>query len=163
MSSATVICDASFYREQKGPPRGTGVGGWAAWVRIDHVPRVVKGYGSIRAKNLYSSTEAEVYAALNGIWLALQYGATDVLVRSDCMTVCQLIDKTARVGGKTHHVWWEALKREDMKVPGLLSARHVKGHSKIVDPASWVNDWADRHARKGMIAAREGRPCSVML
>jgi len=153
-SSATVICDASFYREGKGRPRGTGVGGWAAWVRVDHIHFAIKKHGIIKAKNLYSSTEAEVYAALNGIWIALQYGAHDVLVRSDCMTVCQLIDKSARVGGRTHQVWWEAMCRPDMQVPGTLSARHVKGHSGGTCPASWTNEWCDKHAKISMKEAR---------
>ena len=150
MSSATVITDASFGPAQEG--RGGGVGGWAAWVRVDHLDHPIKRCGVLKDPSLQGSAEAEVYAALNGIWLAAQRGATSILVRSDCMTVTQLIEGTAK-SPSLRELWNDALRRDDMR--GLsLQALHVKGHGPIKTAASYANDWCDKASRAQMKQAR---------
>lgn len=147
---ATVICDASFSPFRK-DGAGGGIGGWAAWIRIDNVLEAIKGHGVLKGPVL-NSTHAEVYAALNGIWLARKHGAEGVLVRSDCMAVIHLISGEARPG-TLRNIWRDALERRDMR--GVqLKGEHVKGHGVIKCRATWVNDWADRTAKDEMRRAR---------
>lgn len=145
MIRATVLCDASFDKPRS---RRYGFGGWAAWIAIDGQAERVKGFGPIKADDLTNSTEAEVYAALNGIWLARRHGATHVLVRSDCTTVAELIEGKVR-SPRLLSIWRRALARPDMQGV-ILEARHVKGHGEITCRATFVNDWCDRHAKAAM-------------
>lgn len=150
---ATVISDASFCNQNKARP----LGGWAAWVRVDGWGCPIKGYGTIGDKRLKRSTDAEVMAALNGIWLARRYGGRDILLRSDCMAVIDLMYGRVR---KQHlvDIWASALAREDMQ--GIrLRGQHVKGHGVIHSAATWVNDWCDRNAKNAMRMARKGQTC----
>lgn len=150
---ATVISDASFCNQDKSNP----LGGWAAWVRVDGWPAPIKGFGTIGDKRLRSSSDAEVMAALNGMWLARRYGGQQVLVRSDCMTVVDLIEGRVR-SERLLAIWRSALQREDMQ--GItLRAQHVKGHGVIHSAATWVNDWCDRNAKNAMRMARKGQQC----
>lgn len=154
---ATVVCDASFYQHPSG---GAVHAGWAAWVKGDG-GLAVRGYGIIKPVPNMTSTTAEMYAALNGIWLAARGGATQVLVRSDCMTVAEAIQGRLR---KRYliELWAEALAAG--KVQHVqLTAKHVKGHGAITDPATWVNDWCDKHARKAQHKSRKGQQCQVIL
>lgn len=141
MRWATLICDASFHPK-------AGIGAWAAWIRIDGATDPIAKCGVLTV-DVTNSTFAEIYAALNGIWLARHHGAQAVLVRSDCMTVVDLVEGRIRPNSKVSRVWQSALARPDMKGV-LLKAQHVKGHGDIVCRATWVNDWADRHAKQAM-------------
>ncbi len=138
---ATVITDASYDHRFK-------VGGWAAWIRCDGDSGGLRRSGPLKEK-VPSSTNAEVRAALNGVWLARNtFGATHILLQSDCMTVIQLslgqvkaVDLCA--------LWAAAFEREDMA--GVqITARHVKGHGPITNARTHVNDWCDRYARSHM-------------
>jgi ribonuclease HI len=155
--TATVISDASFYQ---GPNKNRGhqvYAGWAAWVKVDGIKEPIKGYGPVKIKDLRNSAEAEVCAALNGIWLAARAGASTILVRSDCLTVIHLINGQVKAD-YLKKLWNEAFERPDMR--GLhLIGKHVKGHGTIKDSATWVNDWCDRNARMAMRASRKGQVC----
>lgn len=134
---ATVITDASF--------RG-GYGGWAGWLRIDGHPLPIKESGQLRSCE--NSTVAEVMAAANGVWLAAYYGATHILLQSDCMAVIHLtqrLTKSERLLG----IWRELMDRPHM-VGVHVTGRHVKGHGQIKDARTWVNDWCDKNARRHM-------------
>jgi len=156
MTRATVISDASFYQGSRldlrqGIVRGP-FAGWAAWVRVDNKPEAVKGFGVL--KKCDTSAEAEVYAVLNGVWLAARAGAKIILVRTDCMAVIHLIEGKTRAE-RMLSIWDDAFAREDMK--GLtVSGRHVKGHGQINNAASYVNDWCDKHAGIAMRKSRRG-------
>lgn len=146
MTRATVITDASFCAT-------TGAGGWAAWVRLDTIKGPVKQSGCFHERQT-SSTFAEVYAALNGIWIARALGATEILLQSDCMTVKHLRDGRCKSPGLVK-AWTEALGREDMA--GIkVSVRHVKGHNyhRTKDARTFVNDWCDRKAKEHMVMQR---------
>lgn len=159
--TATVISDASFY-EQGRPPKQRTFGGWAAYVRIDDNPKPVKGYGSIHNHtDKLTSTSCEMFAAINGIWLAKQYGATEVLVRSDCMAVICAISG-GNLTDKMRSVWLRALTLAQCLDINLRS-HHLRAHTEAIDAASWVNDWCDRHARKGMYSSRKGIKCIELL
>ena len=147
---ATVVCDASFYRCDK--TRVT-CAGWAAWVKCDSGV-LIKGYGSIKAY-VPDNTVAEVYAALNGIWLATQKGATHILIRSDCLAVVGLANGTHK-NTRLLGIWADGIQNHDMS--GVITiGRHVKGHGVIKDSASWVNNWADVNSRKAQRDARKGK------
>jgi len=159
--TATVISDASFYEEGR-PPKQRTFGGWAAYVRIDGNPKPVKGYGSIHSSTeKLTSTTCEMFAAINGIWLAKQNGASQVLVRSDCMAVIGAITG-GNLTNRMRHIWVRSLAHAKC-LDVALRAHHVRGHTEAVDAASWVNDWCDRHARKGMFSSRKGIKCLELL
>lgn len=150
MTKATVIADASHCHR-------LNVGGWAAWVRVDDFKTPIKGYGVLKGK-LPDATVCEVYAALNGVWLAVQYGADDILLRTDCMAVVHLVHREIK-SKRLQHVWREATSQPWFKGVRVLSARHVPGHGKIVNAATFVNDWCDAKAKFAMKQARQGNPC----
>jgi ribonuclease HI len=149
---ATVICDASFRRVANQATHA----GWAAWVKGDG-GIAVKGYGTLTTRADMNSTIAEMYAALNGIWLASKAGADVVLVRSDCMAVVQAIDGKLK---KKYLIdlWGNSLHKHGM-AHLQVNARHVKGHGKVNNPATWVNDWCDKHAKFAQRQSRKGKPC----
>lgn len=154
MTKATVFTDASFCSRNK-------IGGWAAWVRIDGHKKGFKGYGSLKGP-VPTSADAEVMAALNGIWIAATNGAKDILVRSDCKTVEQALEKRVR-NQRIKNLWNRAMAMDWAK--GItLESRHVKAHvAPNGQRATWVNNWCDEHAKIGMAAARRGRPLTAQL
>jgi ribonuclease HI len=139
---ATVITDASFCHITK-------KAGWAAWIRVDGLREPIKAYGSFKRK-VSTSINAEKMAAINGVYLAVKHGADAVLLQSDCLSVVHLIDGTTKKQSlKTE---WDGLLRQAGVSGVLLSAKHVRGHTKIDDARSYVNRWCDTHAniaRKG--------------
>lgn len=157
MITATVVSDGSFHqlRRKLGPAHA----GWAAWVRVDGNPKPIKGFGSIRLGLCQSSNDAELYAALNGIWLAVRAGAEHILVRSDCATVQHAIEGKLK-NQRLKSIWEVSMARPDMKA--TLSARHVKGHGEIVCSATFVQDWCDTRAKIGQQRSRKGMKCLVI-
>lgn len=156
--SATVICDASYHGVTGRTPVHAG---WAAWVRIDGVNEPVRGYGSLPPGLCLSASDAEMYAAINGLWLAAKHGAGKVLVRSDCMTVVQAIQGTLK-NERLKTLWVEGLDK--CKLQGVvIRARHVKGHGTVQCAATYVNDWCDKHAKLSQRKARGGSPCQKIL
>lgn len=123
---ATVITDASYC------PR-TRAGGWAAWITSDEGRTQHAGCFKDLAK---TPTEAELWAMLNGIWLAYEAGATEILVQSDCTGAVHLINSKCP---------------ETRLFKGVhIYARHVKGHTDIKEPRFYVNRWCDEEAKKHM-------------
>lgn len=151
MTTATVICDASLHVS----PRGKISAGWAAWVRVDNVPYPIKGYGSIVSQDMRDSFHAETLASLNGAWLAKRYGAESALIQTDCMTLVHVICGVVR--SKPILTFWRSSLEKANLLGFPLSARHVKGHGPVVDVRTYLNDWCDRHARRGMFAARDNQ------
>lgn len=154
---ATVITDASYFVDPKKPNRSYG--GWAAWVRVDGIDRPIKGYGSINAQEKLTSTICEMYAAINGAWMAKNEGAGHILIRSDCMAVIHAITGY-QLKPDLRRIWFEGLKKADL-MGVVIEATHVPGHGEINSRATYVNDWCDRQAYRGMSAARKGQPCLI--
>lgn len=126
----TVITDASFCQK-------TRAGGWAAWLTSDK--------GRVRKAGCFhdlpqNSTQAELWAALNGIWLALEHGATHVLIQSDCQGALLKISR-----GIPELSLFNGL---------FIKTKHVKGHSATQDARSYVNRWCDAEAKKHMLRQR---------
>ena len=147
MTRATVITDASFCDKEQ-------IGGWAAWVRIDGRAEPIKKYADFRVP-VRNSREAEMFAAVNGIWLAAKYGATEVLVQTDCVAVVDMLN------GATQK---KSLKRDfaaAMQKAGVAavkrSAKHVRGHTTVSDARSYVNRWCDKMAKTAMRRQRCAR------
>lgn len=143
MTRATVITDASFCSD-------TNAAGWAAWIRVDFHAEPVRLSGPFRT-NPETSGEAEIWAAVNGIFAAARHGATVVLVQSDNLGVVEGINGHSKKYAK----WWNAALKRAFSGPDApavphLHARHVKGHSKNSDARSWVNRWCDRKSRAAM-------------
>lgn len=142
---ATVITDASFDPE-------TGAAGWAAWIRHNNDGGVpVTQSGKIRGR-CQNSTEAEIKAAINGVFIAARCGATHVLLQSDCMSVIHLAKGTAKSPWMLD-LWNEAMYSAPFA--GLvIRGKHVKGHGPINSARAYVNDWCDKYSRQHM---RRGR------
>ena len=145
---ATVITDASYCAQVK-------VGGWAAWVRVDGVPEAIKHSGGFKTEP-QSSTHAEVLAAINGIWLAVKHGASEILVQSDCLAVVHAIRKQLNPESPVMAFWSEGLARAEI-TGVILTARHVKGHTHNAGARFYVNRWCDEHAGHHMRKARSER------
>jgi ribonuclease HI len=147
---STVITDASFDRVGS-----RGYGGWAAWVRLDHLPKPIKKSGAFTKYPVHNSLQAEVLACVNGIAVALHYGASDILLQTDCVAVVSVINKKAKPTAKALPLVNHALGM--INLTGVrLKARHVKGHTKNPDARSYVNRWCDAEAKKHMRRLRDG-------
>lgn len=137
---ATVITDASFC------PR-TQAAGWAAWIRLDGRKDPIKQYGSFK-EPVATSRDAEMLAAINGVFIAAKEGATQVLVQTDCLAVVHMFE-----GITVNRAIKEAFTRARTKA-GILgitvSAKHVRGHTNDPASRSWVNRWCDEQAGKEM-------------
>lgn len=142
---STVITDASFCDKSK-------VAGWAAWIRVDGINDPIKRYGSFRTMP-QTSTDAEMLSAINGIWIAKQFGANGVLLQTDCLSVVHLIDGTT-IKRKTKDRWIRYLASAGI-LDIDLRAKHVRGHTKVDDARSYVNRWCDRNAKMAMREARK--------
>lgn len=129
---ATVNTDASFC------PR-TKSAGWAVWISIDGGMKVKKsGMFKERPKN---STEAELWAIFNGIWLAAQCGVTSILVQNDCKAA---LAHTMRDTMQTREL------HKSLPRSVNIRTKHVKAHTDTASPRTWVNDWCDAEAKKWM-------------
>lgn len=136
MARATVIADASFCPM-------TRAGGWAVWINVNwangnHRRIQQSGVFHTRAVN---STEAERWAAYNGIWIAYKVGARDILIQTDCLSV--VVGEHSATFKK---MWPDA----------RIKWKHVKGHNlhNVQDRRTWVNNWCDKHAKRRMRAQR---------
>ena len=141
---ATVITDASFCPKTK-------AAGWAAWVRVDGISEPIKRYGAFK-EPVTSARDAEMLAAINGVFIAAKVGAMQVLVQTDCLAVVHMFE-----GVTVQQAIKDAFTRAQAKagILGLkVSAKHVKGHSNDPAPRSWVNRWCDEQAGKEMRAHR---------
>lgn len=146
-NKATVLTDASFCQETK-------IGAWAGWIKMDRPPQpgAIRGFGLLRVCE--DSTLAEVMAAANGCFLAASHGASHILLQSDCMAVIHLVGGQGRAS-RLLEVWGQLVAMPVMEGV-FISARHVKGHGRIHNARTWVNDWCDRTAYEIMREARAG-------
>ncbi|MCK9513557.1 MAG: reverse transcriptase-like protein [Pigmentiphaga sp.] len=144
-NKATVITDASFCPDTK-------IGTWAGWIKMDVPPYPGPIRGSGRLRHSEDSTTAEVMAAANGCYLAAANGASHILLQSDCMAVIHLVEGR----GKAERLLaiWEDLMGRGVMAGVFITARHVKGHGRIHNARTWVNDWCDRTAYEIMRKAR---------
>ena len=94
---------------------------------------------------------AELQAVLNGIWLAYQNGAKEILVQTDCMSVVHAVQGM----GAYARLYLNA-KAEHFPA-AVVRAKHVKGHTQVADARSWCNRWCDRNAKEQMRKQRDGR------
>jgi len=124
---ATVIVDASFCPAFK-------CGAWAAWVTMEG-QRIIRA--GVFKTNPENSIQSELWAAVNGVYLAVNSGAEEILVQSDCMFVV------------------ENLKKHVGEYSALIATRHVKGHSNKKGKRYYVNRWCDKTSRKLMREKRE--------
>lgn len=136
----TVITDASWCPKTK-------VGGWAAWIAGDAGRH--KAHGRLKA-SLPGSANAELYACLNGIYIAHSLGYRRVLLQTDCLQVAEQI---WRKKGDLYCIWVKAFDEHSIS-DVYVEIRHVKGHTSGVTAATWVNNWCDKHAKREMRRAR---------
>jgi ribonuclease HI len=159
MTSSQVVSDASFYQHE-GSRNAPVAGGWAAWIRVDGVPYDIHAYGSIKFSGLLTSTIAEMCAAVNGAWIAQEAGAKHIVIKSDNLTVVRSIRGNFLSSSKIMHLWYDI--RKFAGITARLEAKHVQAHTGRSDQASLINEWCDKHARLGMLAARKNKTLFVM-
>lgn len=137
----TVITDASHCP-------ATNAGGWACWITASQrqgkhtygEPVRFKRYGAF--KDLVESAhEAEIKAILNGCTLAVNNFAPECIhVVSDCISAMDYLQKKPQ---------WKA-KLAAIVGPAQVTFKHVKAHTKVQDPRSFVNRWCDEKAKEAM-------------
>lgn len=135
--TGTVISDASLCHETK-------AGGWAVWVRVDGGIRIQQAGPFKRRPD--NATEAELWAAINGLTIAYKAGATEVLLQTDSLNVVQMVQRNKQ--SFTGH-----LRRLGIKL--RVRAKHVKGHTRVQDARSHCNRWCDKEARRHMKQQRK--------
>lgn len=136
---ATVITDASFCMKTK-------KAGWAAWIRLDD-GQCVKRYAAFKG-HVDRSDLAEMKGAVNGIWLAMKHGATDVLLQCDCKSVVDAIN--------ANNDKWKRQRAKGGITGVSVRSKWVRGHTDTDDARSYVNRWCDEKARGEMRKARRG-------
>lgn len=142
---STVITDASFCHR-------TQAAGWAAWIRVDGEAEAIRYSGTFEKSRPDNPTRAELFASLNGIWIASKYGATDVLLQTDCMAVIH----AASGRGSLAPLWRKKL--EEFGLSTLqIRCKHVKGHTNRAEPRYYVNRWCDEAAGRHMRTERACR------
>ena len=141
MGLATVITDASFCDKTK-------TAGWAAWIVMDGIRH--KRYGAFKNK-VERSDLAELYAGWNGIFLARKLGATNVLLQTDCEAAIQML--SGGVSDRQKRYMKRLRKKKFLDMSGV-TFRHVKGHTDVDDPRSYVNRWCDEMAKTAMREVR---------
>lgn len=134
----TVVTDASWCPHER-------VAGWAAWLVCDGNRH--KQYGAFK-ETVASSTEAEVKAILNGLYLARKrYDAQHYHVVSDCVGAMLKLQNALN--------WRHELE----KIVGTsrVTFKHVKAHTRNTDARSYVNNWCDVNAKTAMWSQRTGK------
>ena len=145
----TIITDASFCHQTK-------AAGYGAWISTDGGIRIRKA-GAIKGSP-ETSTEAEMKAALIGIWYAYAHGVRDMLVQTDCLTVVDIIRGYAPKGKHAHILTQLYIAARVKYFPeAVLKAKHVKGHTNVQDARSFVNRWCDEQAGIAMRTERRNR------
>lgn len=145
MTRATIITDASFCHK-------TNTAGWAAWIRVDGIAEPIRRYGSFK-EPVENSFQAEMLAAINGVWIAKQCGATEFFLQTDCMLVVNLA--LGEVKKRAYVAQWNAAKERAGLSRIALRAKHVRGHTQTDDARSFVNRWCDKNAKQEMRKARK--------
>ena len=144
MTRATIITDASYCPK-------TGAAGWAAWVRIDGRADAVKRYAEFK-QPVGCSRDAEMLAAVNGLWLAAQHGVTEALLQTDCLAVVHMLNGETKQK-RLRNAFTRALAKAGV-LQMRVSGRHVRGHTTVADARSYVNRWCDKHAKTAMVRQR---------
>jgi ribonuclease HI len=146
----TIFADASH-------DTGKKLGGWGAWAKSERGS--ASWHGAFK-KPVATSTEAELFAAVNAVFLTVGSSVYErgdlLLVQSDCLAVVEVLNRTAKSRDwqqegmiRLHEIMIRAAVRG-------LTARHVPGHTKGEVPRLWVNNLCDSLARKGIDKARQG-------
>jgi len=133
-SRCTIIVDASHCPDTK-------ASGWGAWIRFNQT-QCLKKSGTFK-KRPVNSTQAELWACLNSIHIAMQFkkDLTQILIQNDCMEVIQKLNTR------------KFIKRY-INDTITLKARHVKGHTSRTEARFWVNRWCDSVAKVHMRTQR---------
>jgi ribonuclease HI len=129
---ATVNTDASFCPH-------TRAGGWAVWISIDGGIKVKKS-GMFKDRPR-TSTEAELWAIFNGVWIAASMGVASLLVQSDCKTALAHLERNTMQTRQLH---------ASLPCPVTIKTKHVKAHRDTDTARTWVNEWCDTEAKKWM-------------
>lgn len=129
---ATVNTDASFCPH-------TRAGGWAVWISIDGGIKVKKS-GMFKDRPR-TSTEAELWAIFNGVWIAASMGVTSILIQGDCKAALAHVTRDTMQTRQLH---------KSLPGPVLIRTKHVKAHRDTDTARTWVNEWCDTEAKKWM-------------
>lgn len=140
----TIITDASHCND-------TGAAGYGYWVVCD---RGRESGGGVITARVADSTQAEMMAVCNGLWIGLNCGMVrpgdSVLLQTDCLSAVQIFQGQ----GKTPK---DALLRIKQYILDLackhdlrLRFRWVPGHTRGETSRTHVNNICDEYAKKYM-------------
>lgn len=147
----TINTDASFHLQFK-------YGAYAFWA-VSNEFKITKS-GVFRTKCL-SSDDAEARCIINALQVVLlaHKGITRVIVNTDSLNAIALITNDREHINKyigNNQKMWKYLRRAYNEVREkttnkfIIEFRHVKAHTGINNPRSYVNEWCDTEARKQM-------------
>jgi ribonuclease HI len=142
----TLYCDASFCPHQL-------VGGWAIWLRSEQGRIVEDGATPDYCTQSYEAELAAIYA---GIYRTSKRwpGTTAILVRSDCQTALELMDRKYRARSRSAHRLTTKIHQLQAQQGFRLISRWVKGHQRGSQTDAWLNNKVDELARKVMETER---------
>ena len=135
------------------------VGGWGAWARSER--GVAKDFGPFNGV-VPDSNIAEVYAVVNGLHMALDYGIAEhadrLLIQTDSqVAILYLSGPLARQKSEAARRGWQAFHRLVEQHALSWVFRHVPGHTSGKQPRLYVNKLVDQAARTGLQAARDAK------
>lgn len=146
--NVTVTTDASFYLKDK-------VGGFAFQIKSNDC--LIKMWGPLKDR-VQNPTEAEMKAILNALYRLQQkgYKINILTINTDCEFIVKHMFTENENRKQIIQILTEkirlALKALDYE---QLNIKHVKAHSVINSARRFVNDWCDKHSRKGSMIASD--------
>lgn len=134
----TIVTDASYCGKTK-------IAGWAAWIVCNNIR-----YKQFAAFNdvCQTSNEAEIKAAINGIYLARKFFpyATKFHLVVDSKAIIHIVESKK-------DKWWDLMKKTSENKD--IVAKHVKAHSNGETRRILANRWCDKQARIAMKKKRK--------
>jgi len=138
----TIFTDASYHHQSR-------AGGWGCWAKHNNGKLFRSGYFE---KKIRSSSDAELAAAINGIYLTLkEFNPTSgkIIIGIDNTRAIGMINGSMTPSATEQDMVVE-LKKLLKLYNMIIEARHVKAHVNRGDRRNFVNNLVDRAAYEEM-------------
>lgn len=140
--NVTVTSDGSWFSEHN-------VGGYAFQIRANRVHISLWGPFKNRVQD---PTEAELQSLINSLYVLKHENIkiNYLTINVDCEFIVKYMFKKKK--GRRERLIELSNQVSDLLDEldySQLNIKHVKAHTKITNSRRWVNDWCDKHAKKG--------------
>jgi ribonuclease HI len=141
----TVNTDGSFYPDTK-------QAGYAFWITCNNGR--YKKWGKL--KKCQTSTEAELMAIANALYFLRHHkdlkDVSKIIINTDCESIINIMKNAHRsrtpIMNKIKGTISKYIGRYEGK-DSTYEIRHVEAHKGTETPRKYVNNWLDKHAKKG--------------